>query len=72
MTGLPDLPLQFCLDIMNGLSRLAAPCLLLMCRVSMILGLEVLRLLLGTFGILGHNFSNSADIPRICGNLQER
>lgn len=46
--------------------------LLLVCRVSMILGLEVLRLMLGAFGFLGHDFSNSTDVPRIFRERQQR
>ena len=42
---------------MTGLSRGATPCPLLMCRVSMIVGLEVLGLVWGAFAIPGHEFS---------------
>jgi hypothetical protein len=72
MTSLPDPLLPDFLGLMARLSRMAPLSLLLVCRVSMILGLEVLRLMLGAFGFLGHDFSNSTDVPRIFRERQQR
>jgi hypothetical protein len=55
MIGLTGLLLPVLLGTMTGLSR--GPCLLLMCRVSMIVGSVVLGLVWGAFAIAGHEFS---------------
>jgi hypothetical protein len=57
MAGLLCLTLSFALDAVTRLLRVAMRSCLLMRRVRMILGLEVLRLVWGTFSIPGHDFS---------------
>lgn len=57
MAGLSYLSLLVVLDAVTKLLRLAVRCSLLMRRVRMILGLEVFRLVWGTFAIPGHEFS---------------
>jgi hypothetical protein len=57
MAGLSCLSLLVVLDAVTRLLRLAVRSSLLMRRVRMILGLEVFRLVWGTFAIPGHEFS---------------
>jgi hypothetical protein len=59
MAGLSRLPLFAALDAVSRLLCLAPRRFLLMRRVRMILGLEVLGLMWGTFAIPRHEFSNS-------------
>jgi hypothetical protein len=57
--------LRVLLDAMTRHIRVATRSLLLMRRVSMIFGLEMLGLVLGTFAIPGHHFSNvESDLDR--------
>ncbi len=57
MGGLSRLTLPVPLGALTGLLRVAMRRFLLMRRVRMILGLEVLGLVWGTFAIPGHEFS---------------
>jgi len=65
MAGLCGLILRVLLDAMTRHIRVATRSLLLMRRVSMIFGLEMLGLVLGTFASPGHDFSNvESDLDR--------
>ena len=57
MVGLSRLTLRVPLDVVTRLLRVAMRSVLLMRRVRMILGLEMLGLVSRTFAIPGHGFS---------------
>lgn len=56
ISSLPRLTFPIPLDAVTGFLRVAMRSFLLMRRVRMILGLEVLGLVWGTFAIPGHEF----------------
>jgi len=62
MAALLRLILPVTLDAVIRLLRMVMRCFFLMRRVSMILGLEVLSLVCGTFAILGHEFSKIREL----------
>ena len=45
--------------------------LLLMRRMGVIFALEVLGMVLGALGSLGHGFSRIAEVPQMCNDRQE-
>jgi hypothetical protein len=54
------------LELGIGLLHMGALRLLLMRRMVMIFALEMLGMVLGTLGSLGHDFSRFAEMPGIC------
>ena len=65
VAGLSRLSLPVPLDAVTRLLRVVMRRYLLMCRVCMILGLEVLGLVWGTFAIPGHEFSKFESISEL-------
>jgi hypothetical protein len=59
------------LDLGIGLLHMVALRLLLMRRVGMIFALEMLGMVLGALGSLGHDFSRFAEVPGICDDGRE-
>jgi hypothetical protein len=66
MAGLARLLLPTLLELGIGLLHMIALRLRLMRRMGVIFGLEMLGMVLGALGCLGHDSSGFAEIPRIC------
>jgi hypothetical protein len=63
MAGLAGLLLPALLNIGIGLLHMVALRLLLMRRMGVIFALEMLGMVLGALGGLGHGFSRFAEVP---------
>jgi hypothetical protein len=71
MAGPAGLFLPALLNIGIGLLHMVALRLLLMHRMSVIFALEVLGMVLGALGSLGHGVSRIAEVPQMCNDEQE-
>jgi hypothetical protein len=71
MAGLTGLLLPALLNFGIGLLHMVALRLLLMRRMGVIFALEVLGMVLGALGSLGHGVSRIAEVPQMCNDGQQ-